>query len=69
MEDLNINPGHWSHSFVLSEIHTAKAWGYTPSQFRNLPEIDRVEMLAHDAAYQQMEQYEYQEIRKKGEQK
>lgn len=29
------------------ELDTAKAWGLTPSQFRELPESDQDEMLAH----------------------
>lgn len=48
----------WSHSVKLTEVHTAKAWGMTPSKFRSLPWIDQAEMIAHEIVTDEMGTFE-----------
>jgi len=50
--------GSWEHSLIFSEAHTAKEWGMTPSQFRELSHNDKAEMIAHDRIYSVMQSYE-----------
>jgi len=42
----------------LKEIDTAFEWNMTPSEFRELPYEDRVEMMAYLDATRKMKQYE-----------
>lgn len=53
------------HSIRLTEIHTAKEWGMTPSQFRKLDWEDKAEMIAHDRVVDKMQQYDAEQYARK----
>ena len=57
-------PSPWSHSQLLSDIHSAQLWGMTPSQFRALSLDDKTDILAHDVALARMRAVEEEELRK-----
>lgn len=57
--------GKWIHSVRFSEVHTAKAWGMSPSEFGALSSFDRAEMIVHDQEWDKMLQYESEQAEKK----
>ena len=69
MEELNLEPGHWSHSFLMSDVDVAYEWGgMSPSQFRALSDQDKAEMSTYLDQKRKMTAYEIQEQRREAEQ-
>lgn len=51
---------------MLSQLHTIKEWTHRPSEFGLCkPENDLAFMMAHDAAWAKMQNYEYEQIERK----
>jgi hypothetical protein len=50
--------GAWKHSKIFAEIHTAKEWHMSPSQFSALSDNDKALMIAYDRAFGDMQAYE-----------
>ena len=52
--------GKWSYTLRLSEAKAARAWGLTPSQFKDLPEMDKAEMIATERTETKMSNWDMQ---------
>lgn len=50
--------GKWYTSYRFREVETAKSWGLTPSQWDELGEFDKAEMLAYESTLGLMKMYE-----------
>jgi hypothetical protein len=65
LAELKVKPGRWLHSQRFGEVHVAKSWGLTPSQYRALPLEDRAEMAAYLKTWEKMETYETEQAQKR----
>lgn len=57
----------WSSNDMFLILRTAKAWGLTPSQFRQCNYTDQMEMIAETVASAKMQAYEVYLAEKKAE--